>query len=74
MHLSNLYQVGARLHRARPVVFTLSDSHVRHQQVRGQVAGRECAVGGLQEGEAWHAASVCLAFTQRQPVRVQPPA
>lgn len=72
--LSHLDQVGAGLHRACPVVSALSDSHVSHQQVRGQVAGGERAVGGLQEGEAWHAAGVGLAFTQRQPVSMQTPA
>lgn len=73
-HHSHLHQVGARLHRARPVVSALRHSHIGHQQVRRQVAGGERAVSGLQEGEAGHTAGVGLAFTQRQPVGVQPPA
>ena len=72
--LSHLHHVGARLHRACPVVSALCDSHVGHQQVRRQVARSECAISRLQEGEAWHTAGVGLAFTQCQPVSVQPPA
>lgn len=61
---SHLYQVGPRLHRACPVVSALSDSQVSHQEVRGQVAWGERAISSLQEGEAWHAAGIGLAFTQ----------
>lgn len=73
-HHSHLHHIGPRLHRACPVVFALSHSYVSHQQVRSQVARCERAVGSLQEGETWHAAGVGLAFTQCQPVSVQPPA
>lgn len=71
--VSHLHQVRARLHWAGPVVSSLGHSHICHQQVRRQVAGSECAVGSLQQGEARHAASVGLTFTQRQPVGVQAP-
>lgn len=71
---SHLHQVRARLHGACPVVSALGHGHVGHQQVRRQVAGCERAVGGLQEGEARHTASVGLTFPQRQPVGVQAPA
>lgn len=73
-HPSHLYQVGTRLHRARPVVSALSHSQVGHQQVGSQVARSECAVSSLQEGETWHTAGVGLAFTKCQPVGMQPPA
>lgn len=73
-HPSHLYQVGTRLHRACPEVSALSHSQVCHQQVRRQVAGSECAVSSLQEGEAWHTAGVGLAFTQCQSVGMQTPA
>lgn len=71
---SHLYQVGTGLHRACPVVSALSDCQVGHQQVRRQLTGSECVVGGLQEGEAWHAAGIGLTFAQSQPVSMQPPA
>lgn len=70
----HLHQVGPWLHWARPVVSALSHSHVGHQQVRSQVARSKSAVGGLQEGQARHTAGVGLAFTQSQPVSMQPPA
>lgn len=54
-------------------MFALRHGHVRNQQVGGQVARSECAVGGLQQREARNAAGVGLAFAQRQPVSMQPP-
>ena len=71
---SHLHQVGSRLHRTCPVVSALSDSQVRHQQVSRQVARGKSAIGSVQEGEAWHAAGVGLAFPQSQTVCMQTPA
>ena len=76
IRVSPLYldKIGAWLHGARPVVPPLSDSQVSHQQVRGQMAGSEGKIGGLQQREARHTAGIGLPLPQSQPISMEPPA
>lgn len=53
---------------------SLGNGHISHQEVRGQVAGGEGVVGGLQQREAGHAAGAALLLADHQPVGVETPA
>ena len=74
LQLCYLHQVWPRLYWACPVVSSLCNSHISHQEVRGQVTGSESVVGGLQQRETGDAASPPLFFTDHQAVGMETPA
>lgn len=53
---------------------SLCDGYVPDEEVRGQVAGSEGVVSGLQQRETGDAASTALLFTDHQPVSMETPA